>query len=203
MDARDCFRILREIKDVSFATVDQKGRPQIRIIDIMLAEEEKLYFLTARGKDFYRELMERPYVAVSAMTKNFEMIRLNGEIIKLEEQKHWIDRMFAENPVMNDVYPADSRYVLEPFCICRGTVEYFNLGCAPIHRESFAFGDGIQKEKGFYITENCIACGQCMERCPQKCIREGMPYEIQQENCLHCGLCMEVCPSDAVKRKGI
>lgn len=203
MDARECFRILREIKDVSFATVDQKGRPQIRIIDIMLVEEGKIYFLTGRGKDFYRELMEGHNAAVCAMTKDFEMIRLNGDIIKLEEQKHWIDKMFANNPVMNDVYPGDSRYVLEPFCIYKGTVEYFNLGCTPIHRESFAFGDGKREEKGFRITEDCIGCGQCAQTCPQKCIREGTPYRIQQKNCLHCGLCMEACPADAVKKKGI
>ena len=28
MDARDCFKVLREIKDVSFATVDRHGHPQ-------------------------------------------------------------------------------------------------------------------------------------------------------------------------------
>lgn len=202
MDVRECFRILREIKDVSFATVDQMGRPQIRIIDIMLVEEEKVYFLTARGKDFYQELMERPAVAVCAMTKDYEMIRLTGEIIKLEEQTDWIDEMFMHNPVMNDVYPGDSRYVLEPFCICRGTVEYFNLGCSPIQRQSFSFGDGDCAEKGFVITDACAGCGQCMKKCPQNCIIEGSPYKIQQENCLHCGLCREVCPADAVRKKG-
>lgn len=202
MDARECFRILREIKDVSFATADRHGRPQIRIIDIMLAEEDKVYFLTARGKDFYQELMERPHVAVCAMTKDFEMIRLNGEVVKLEEQKYWIDRMFEENPTMNDVYPAGSRYVLEPFCICRGNVEYFNLGCSPIQRQSFSFGDAEREDKGFVITDACIGCGQCMEKCPQNCIIEGSPCKIVQEHCLHCGLCREVCPVDAVKKKG-
>lgn len=34
---------------------------------------------------------------------------------RLDDQKLWIDRIFAENPSMNSVYPDDSRYVLEPF----------------------------------------------------------------------------------------
>ena len=52
--AQKCLDILREIKDAAFATVDESGKPQIRIIDVMLAENEKMYFCTARGKDFYR-----------------------------------------------------------------------------------------------------------------------------------------------------
>ena len=50
MTAQDCLEILRSVKDAAFATVDGKGCPQIRIIDVMLVEEEKLYFCTARGK---------------------------------------------------------------------------------------------------------------------------------------------------------
>ena len=48
MNVQRCLEILREIKDVAFATVDEKGLPQIRIIDVMLVENEKLYFCTAR-----------------------------------------------------------------------------------------------------------------------------------------------------------
>lgn len=202
MEIRDCFRILREIKDVSFATVDDQGKPQIRIIDIMLAEENCLYFLTARGKDFYRELTERPDVAVCAMTKDFEMIRLEGQVMQMEKQKHWIDKLFEHNPVMNDVYPGQSRYILEPFCIYKGNVEYFNLGCSPIHRECFTFGESGQKEKGFFITDACIGCGQCLAVCPQKCIQVGQPYLIQQAHCLHCGLCKETCPAEAIVKRG-
>ena len=56
MNAQECLHILREIKDVSFATVDEKGFPQVRIIDVMLIENNKLYFCSARGKDFYKQL---------------------------------------------------------------------------------------------------------------------------------------------------
>lgn len=48
--------MLREIKDVAFATVDEDGEPQVRIIDVMLVDDDKLYFCTARGKDFYSQL---------------------------------------------------------------------------------------------------------------------------------------------------
>lgn len=57
MNAEKCLKMLREIRDCAFANVDEKGFPQIRMIDVMLVENEKLYFCTARGKDFYQQLM--------------------------------------------------------------------------------------------------------------------------------------------------
>ena len=59
MNTQKCLEILREVKDVAFATVDESGMPQVRIIDVMIIEEEKLYFCTARGKDFYQQLSKK------------------------------------------------------------------------------------------------------------------------------------------------
>lgn len=209
-----CLSILREIKDVAFATVDEEGFPQVRIIDIMIVEEDKLYFCTGRGKDFYRQLMRNGNVAVTGLNKDFQTVRLMGKAERLEEQKYWIDRIFDENPSMNDVYPGQSRYILEAFCIESGVLEFFDLGKNPIFRESFVFGndnnegniDGKScnaiKEKGFLITDKCIGCGKCRRGCPQQCIAEGKPYALNQNNCLHCGLCFENCPVNAIIRKG-
>lgn len=33
------------------------------MIDIMLTDENSLYFITAKGKAFYAQLMENPYMA--------------------------------------------------------------------------------------------------------------------------------------------
>lgn len=48
-------KFLREIKSVAFAT-SQDNVPCVRIADVMLVEEDRIYFLTARGKNFYRQL---------------------------------------------------------------------------------------------------------------------------------------------------
>lgn len=197
MNAQECLKILREIKDVSFATVDAKGQPQIRIIDIMLTENEKIYFCTSRGKDFYRQLMGNGQVAITGMNKAYQMVRVNGKAYKLKEQKKWIDRIFEENPSMNDVYPGESRYILEPFCIEEGNVEFFDLGVTPINRESFTLGGAKEVQKGFIIKDTCIQCGKCETICPQKCIKN---FVIDQSHCLHCGLCEEECPVGAVEK---
>ena len=198
MNAQKCLEILREIKDVAFATFDEKGMPQIRIIDVMLVENEKLYFCTARGKDFYKQLMNDKNVAITGMNKAYQMVRLSGEAEKLDENKKWIDKIFEENPSMNSVYPNDSRYVLEPFCIENGEVEFFDLGCEPIERESFSLGNSKVTNKGFEITDKCIKCKKCERICPQKCISD---FKINQNHCLHCGLCFENCPVNAIIKK--
>lgn len=198
MNTEKCLRTLREIKDVAFATVDENGCPQIRIIDIMIAEGEKVYFCTARGKDFYKQLMENGQIAVTGMNKAYQMIRLNGKAHRVEEQRAWIDRIFEENPSMNDVYPGNSRYVLEAFCVDNGEVEFFDLGQMPIVRENLRLGDGAAAGKGFEISATCIQCGKCEHICPQQCIQN---FTIQQNHCLHCGLCMEECSVGAVTRR--
>ena len=78
MDAKSCLELLREVKDVAFATVDEKGLPQIRMIDVMIVEKEKMYFCTARGKDFYCQVVKSGQVAVTGMNQEFQMVRLNG-----------------------------------------------------------------------------------------------------------------------------
>ena len=105
MEAQDCLQILRDVKDVTFATVDENGLPQARIVDVMIVEDGKLYFCTARGKDFYCQLTENGNVAVTGMNRDFQMIRLSGKARRLADQMKWIDRIFEENPVMNGVYP--------------------------------------------------------------------------------------------------
>lgn len=202
MEVQDCLNMLREIRDVSFATVDAEGMPHNRIIDVMIVEDGRLYFCTGRGKDFYRELTGNPHVAVSGLNKDWQMVRLTGEARKLDDQRAWIDRIFEENPSMNDVYPGDSRYILDPFVIDSGDLEFFDLSTSPIHRESFRFGDGAGAPlRGFQITDECIGCGTCQANCPQQCIEEGSPFRIGQEGCLHCGLCFENCPVQAIERR--
>lgn len=202
MNSQNCLEILREIKDVAFATVDARGLPQVRIIDVMLIDQGKLYFCTARGKDFYHELTASGQVAITGLNRDYQMVRLSGQAYRLKEQKEWIDRIFEENPSIKEVYPENSRYILEAFCVENGQMEFFDLGKSPIIRESFSLGEDEAEHKGFEITNICIGCGRCQHSCPQQCIQSGTPFVIQQEHCLHCGLCYENCPVQAIRKRG-
>ncbi|MDR1616806.1 MAG: 4Fe-4S binding protein [Syntrophomonadaceae bacterium] len=202
MDAKTCIQKLRLIASVTMATVGEDGSPQARIIGVMHTEDEKLYFLTARGKPFYHELLSEKKVAVLGLSRFKEMIRLNGapELLPKEEQGKWLSLLFEENPYMANVYPGETREVLEVFCIRHGEIEYFHLGVRPIVRESYTIGNGVLCEKLLYtITDDCNGCGICMRHCPQSCIKIGVPYSVEQAHCLRCGACMENCPVAAVK----
>ena len=80
MEVQHYFDLLREIRDTAMATVAEDGTPRIRIIDTMLVKDEKLYFLTARGKEFYRELMQTGQVAVTGLNARWETVRLEGKV---------------------------------------------------------------------------------------------------------------------------
>ena len=86
----DCFNQLRDVIDAVLSTVDENGNPQSRIIDIMHIEDEKIYFLTGRGKDVYREIINHPKVSYLSLKDN-KSIRISGEAYKLDDQKYWID----------------------------------------------------------------------------------------------------------------
>ena len=52
----------------------------------------------------------------------------------------------------------------------------------------------------YAITEDCIGCTKCAQRCPSKAI-DAKPYElhvIDNEKCIKCDICREVCPTHAV-----
>ena len=190
--------LFRTVKIATAATVDEAGRPQARIINVMLARDDGLYIVTSRGKPFHKQLTETGRIALAAMCPNCQSLKFTGRLRVVD--KSWVDRVFEENPGMNEVYPGESRYALDAFHIYEGQGEWFDLLNYPINRESFAYGGGAAEPAGFVIGESCIGCGACAKACPQQCIAPGKPYAIAPQHCLQCGLCAEVCPAGAVRR---
>lgn len=86
-----------------------------------------------------------------------------------------------------------------------GEGEYFDLSAKPVVRHTFSLGGAQERHPvsgDYYIDETCSGCGECLKKCPQKCIdMSAVPYVILQEHCLRCGNCQEVCPCKAVHRR--
>src|SRR5699024_7941451 len=68
MQAKDYLRwIVDEAHTAVVATVDREGRPVTCAIDMMDWDESGLYFLTAKGKNFYSRLKADESIAFTAI----------------------------------------------------------------------------------------------------------------------------------------
>ena len=204
--------IVNDIHRTIVATVDDKGLPVTCAIDMMDADENSLYFLTAKGKSFYDRLIKRKFLAFTAMkgedTMTSVAVSVRGKVRELGFDK--IPGLFEKNPYMKEIYPTEeSRRALTVFQIYEGVFqiyegsgEWFDLSKKPIERASFAFGKAGESPEGYEITDACIECSSCLDVCPQNCIEsDSIPYAIEQEHCLHCGNCHTVCPVGAVTKR--
>ena len=207
MNAEDYLSyIVNQIHSTVVATVDGSGLPITCAIDMMDCDSDSLYFLTAKGKNFYDRLNKQGYLALTGMkgkdTMSCIAVSVRGKVRELGPGR--LSRLFEKNPYMNDIYPDEkSRTALTVFQLYEGTGEWFDLSKLPIERAGFSFGGAKTREEGYFVTGRCTGCGLCFSRCPQKCIDiNTRPAVIFQENCIRCGNCLAVCPEKAILRKG-
>ena len=206
MKAEEYLRYLQnEIHSTVFATIDENGEPATCVIDMMLSDENSLYFLTAKGKAFYARLKAHDTVSVTGFhgedTMTSKAVTVRGKVREIGSSL--LPEIFKANPYMAEIYPDEkSRAALTVFQVYEGGGEFFDLSTKPIFRESFSFGGAPEKKSGYFITGKCIGCKLCYSVCPQKCIDiSAKPVVIEQEHCLHCGRCVEICPAGAVEKR--
>lgn len=207
MTTSEILNILQaDIHSTVFATVDEQGLPQTCVIDLMLADGDGLYFLTAKGKSFYERLTARPFAALSGMkggdTLSTVAISVRGAVRSIGKER--LAEIFEHNPYMAKIYPTEkSREALEVFHIYRGEGEYFDLSQLPPYRQSFAFGGAELHRTGYRVNpDKCIGCMGCRSVCPQGCISNVIPRAIDPSHCIHCGSCFRICPVKAVEKVG-
>ena len=160
MTRNEYLKLLVEgIHSTTIATIGADGHPQTRVIDMMLYDERGVYFLTAKGKAFYAQLMEQGFIALFA-TKDKISISLRGKIGDIGSEK--LDEIFEKNPYMQAIYPGDTRSALEVFRLYEADGEYFDISDpAHIVRDSFTIGKAAQEAPGYYVGEGCIGCKLC------------------------------------------
>ena len=108
MDTRGYLNYISEVIHTTVvATVDDEGLPVTAAIDMMDSDENGLYFLTAKGKNFYDRLKKRSYLALTAIkgedTLSSISISLRGKVRELGYDK--IPYLFEKNPYMKSIYP--------------------------------------------------------------------------------------------------
>ncbi|MBQ5813904.1 MAG: pyridoxamine 5'-phosphate oxidase family protein, partial [Clostridia bacterium] len=116
--------LVNEIHTAVVATVDDDNLPVTAAIDMMDCDGESLYFLTAKGKNFYDRLTKRKFLALTAIkgedTMSSIAISIRGKVRELGYGK--IPELFEKNPYMHDIYPTkESMQALTVFQIYEGT----------------------------------------------------------------------------------
>lgn len=205
METLEVFRFIKDqIHTTIVATVDDTGNPVTCAVDIMDYDENGIYFLTAKGKNFYKRLKQNEYLSLTGVkgenTISCISVSLRGKVKEIGSER--LGKLLDKNPYMYEIYPTkQSRSALTVFNLYEGSGEWFDLSMKPIERFSFTFGMSYTLSDGYYITNKCIGCGKCLSVCPQRCIDINVKASIRQKNCLRCGNCMQICPAKAVVRK--
>lgn len=201
MQRNDYLKLLVEdMHSTTVATIGADAHPQTRVIDMMLWDDNGVYFLTAKGKAFYTQLMEQGYIALSA-TKDKVSVSLRGKIKNIGSEK--LDEIFERNTYMQSIYPGDTRSTLEVFCLYDAEGEYFDIS-EPAHVtcDSIVIGRTEATQSGYFVGNDCIGCKLCYSVCPQTCIDISCkPVVIDRHRCLHCGRCAEICPKQTIEKR--
>lgn len=198
--------IVHEIHTTVVATADEQGLPVTCAVDMMDSDESSLYFLTAKGKNFYERLKKRGYLSMTGIKGEDTMTRaavsLRGKVRELDTQ--YTKALFDKNTYMYEIYPTEeSRSAIRVFQLYEGIGEWFDLSTKPIERTNFSFCGTEEIGEGYFVTDKCIGCKLCYSKCPQKCIDISVkPVVINQNHCLHCGNCFEICPMRAIVKRG-
>lgn len=200
MEIKDYLRILAEdIHSVVLSTLDDDGRPVTRAIDIMRWDEKGLYFLTAQGKNFYDQLEDQKFVALTGV-KDGRAVSLRGFVECLDGQ--YLEEIFNTHPYMQKIYPEGTRKVLKVFRLYQAEGMYFDItDPAHVYTDTISYG-GARSTAGFYTAgAACIGCGRCAFVCPQNAIDlSTVPVQIDRHHCLRCGQCADACPVGAIAR---
>lgn len=101
MDVREYFDfIVNRVHTVVLATVDAAGRPVTCAADMMDYDENGLYFLTAKGKQFYARLKGSEQIAFTAMkgkdTLSCTAVSVQGKAEEIGTDK--LTELFRKNP---------------------------------------------------------------------------------------------------------
>ena len=193
---KEIYKIIARLRFMPTATV-KNGEPESRIIDFLRMSDGNIYFMTSKGKPFYKQITENPVIVMSSSIDDMYSFRLKAFVkpVPKTDKAIW-DEFFGYNPGTVKMYRKNFD-VVELFVLEKGQGEVFHLYAEErIRRIRFAFG-GMEKEPlTYYISDKCIGCGICQDNCVEQAIYMGEDGKchIREMDCDVCGICYTKCP---------
>ncbi len=218
MTIAEIYKKFDKIGCLSFATINEDGDPESRIAHLRGYDADGIYFMTMYTKSFYQHLMANNKISVCGLGANTVVqhdeegmplfdngyaIRMTGVVkeISINELKAKNNPIFDLCIKDHEKYPA-----MVVFCISAARGDVFDYDFELTNREHkleriyFSYGGASKKYRGLVIlTEKCIACGVCKEKCSFLAIdEEAGVYKINRTHCDECGDCYLHCPVKAI-----
>lgn len=130
MEIQDIMRILEtDMKVAVISTVDENNQPHARHINIGVANEEGVFFMTSPKTNFYKQLQSNPKIAITGFLEEdylIQVIRIEGKVRKLGKDK--LQEVLSGNPYIEQVYPdEDERQNVQVFQLYEGEGFYHSL----------------------------------------------------------------------------
>lgn len=130
MEIQDIMKILeKDMKVAVFSTVDEDNQPHARHINIGVANEEGVFFMTSPKTNFYQQLQANPKIAITGFLEEeylIQVIRIEGKVRKLGKEK--LQEVLADNPYIDQVYPDEAdRQSVQVFQLYTGEGFYHSL----------------------------------------------------------------------------
>lgn len=95
----------KNIHSVVLATIDDSGKPETRIVDLVLLKDYKLYISTTKNKPFYHQLIKNPYLSIigqeGSSTMSIKFISINGKAKDIG--KKYLPEIRAKNPYLKQI----------------------------------------------------------------------------------------------------
>lgn len=141
MEVAEIMEILEDkMGAVVISSVDSEGNPHARYINVGVANEEGIFFMTSPKTNFYQQLEANPVVALVGLNKEdylIQVIRIEGKVKKIGKDK--LSDVLEGNPYVDMVYPdTEDQANVQVFQLYEGEGFYHSLTQG--HRYVFSIG---------------------------------------------------------------
>ncbi|MGL6297910.1 MAG: 4Fe-4S binding protein [Methanobacteriaceae archaeon] len=191
------FELLENFREVTLATVNN-NKPAARTVIILKIDSnennDKIYFMTEKGKPMSKQIKINPHVSVLGESEDI-MVRVEGKAKFTENIDYLLEIIEGQEGMFKG-----KEDILEMFYIESASGEVYDVRTRKPKRMRFSFGDSIPSPYVYKISENCISCGTCKDSCVTGAIYENKSkYTIDYYYCGECGRCYEKCPNNAIR----
>ncbi|MBG9983666.1 pyridoxamine 5'-phosphate oxidase family protein [Aerococcaceae bacterium DSM 111022] len=141
MQVSEIMNILKDDMGIAvISSVDADGKPHARYINIGVANEEGVFFMTSPKTNFHAQLEVNQNIALVGLNKEeylIQVIRIEGKVRKLG--KDMLEKVLEGNEYVNMVYPdADEQANVQVFQLYEG--EGFYQSLTQGHKYVFSIG---------------------------------------------------------------